>query len=186
MALKFSYGALTPDKINGAFGPNVALVGDPAIDSKTLFDGGYGAGRIATLTTSTLAADSGKNKPALIPLDGASGKRAFGAFVNGGGNYAESLGPSGSKKMSVARAKVAFDVINETGQLAAYVAAPTKAYAIGDPLYAGCAKTNTVGQWTSDAPVDGAGAAVANPEIVGLTLHVPTATEAYLGVATSF
>ena len=185
MALKFSYGALTPDKVNGAFGPNVALQGDPAIDQPAMRTAGYAAGRIATLTAANYAG-APAGSLALIPLDGASSKRAFGAFTNGGGNYAESIGVSGSKKMSVARVKVMFDVTNEVIDPAAYVVAPTTPYALGNPLYAGCTHNSTVGQWTADAPVDGAGAAVTNPEVCGICLHVPIVSMPFLGVATTF
>ncbi len=185
MALKFSYGALTPDKINGFFGPNLALTGDPAIDQPAMRAAGYAGGRIATIVAATFAGHAA-GLAALAPLDGATTKRAFGAFVNGGGNYAESLGVSGSRKMSVARCKVMFDVVNEIVDPPAYVAAPTTPYGVGNPLYCGCTRTTTVGQWTADAPLDGAGAAVADPEVVGVCLHAPTVTEPFLGVATTF
>lgn len=185
MALKFSYGSLTPDKINGFFGPNLALAGDPAIDQPAMRAAGFAGGRIATIVAATFAGHV-PGASALTPLDGGSTKKAFGAFVNGGGNYAESLGVSGSRKMSVARCKVMFDVVNEIVNPPAYVATPTTPYGAGNPLYCGCANKSTVGQWTADAPVDGAGAAITNPEVCGICLHAPTVTEPYLGVATTF
>lgn len=185
MALRFSYGALTPDKSVGAFGPNLALTGDPAIDQPKMREAGFSGGRIATIVAASYAG-APAGAVALAPLDGASGKKAFGAFLNGGGNYAESIGVSGSRKMSVARSRVMFDLVNEVIDPPCYVANPTTPYAVGGALYAGCAKTSTVGQWTADAPKDSAGDAVANPEVCGICLHIPTVAEPFLGVATSF
>ena len=36
---------VTPDKINGAFGPNIVLTGDPAIDQPAMRAAGYSAGQ---------------------------------------------------------------------------------------------------------------------------------------------
>jgi hypothetical protein len=107
-------------------------------------------------------------------------------MVNGGGNYAESIGVSGSRKLSVGRAFIMFDAINDVIDPPCYVATPTTAYALGNPLYCGSTHQGTLGQWTADIPQNSGGTPLTAPVVCGICLHVPSVAYPYLGVATSF
>lgn len=186
MSLKFSYGALTPDKINGFFGPNLFLSGDPAVDQPAMRTANFAGGRLACLVASSYAG-APAYEAALVPMDGGvAANRPFGVMVNGGGNYAESIGVSGSRKLSVARALVMFDAINDIIDPPCYVASPVAAYTLGAPLYSGSTFQSTLGQWTSDIPKDSGGTPLVAPVVCGIVLHVPSVAYPFLGVATTF
>jgi len=186
MSLKFGYGALTPDKIIGSFGPNLFLTGDPAIDQPAMRTAGFAAGRIAFLVPSNFAgADT--TQPALAPMDGGVlTSIPFGVMINGGGNYAESIGVSGSRKLSIGRVHIMFDAIIDTVDPANYVASPVAPYVLGAPLYCGSTYQSSVGMWSSDVPKQSGGTANPSPVVCGYCLHVPSVASPYLGVATTF
>ena len=186
MSLKFSYGALTPDKINGFFGPNLLLSGDPAIDQPAMRTANFAGGRIAVLVAASFSG-APVGLAALAPMDGGvAANRPFGVMINGGGNYAESIGVSGSRKLSVGRAFIMFDAVNDVIDPPCYVASPTAAYALGAPLYCGSTNQSTLGQWSSDIPKDGTSTPLTAPVVCGICLHVPSVAEPFLGVATTF
>ena len=171
MALKFRY----PGQQVGDTKPDVALTGDPAVDQVTLRAAGYAAGKIMTLINS-LTAGRG---PVITPCDGSDlTKLPFGTLINGCGNYAESISPSGSGKMPVVRAMPVFELSNDAIETDCFEASPTAAYAIGLPLYADGTASH-VGRWTTDLPV-------ANAKVCGIVSHVPTASEPWLGVTQLF
>jgi hypothetical protein len=148
--------------------PDVTLTGDPAKDQPAMVTAGYLGGRIMSLKTSGVAGRG----PVIVPCDG-SLALPFGTLLNGPGEYATSIGVSGSKKAPVVRAMPFFNVNADS-----YVAAPTTAYAVGNPLYAGTGAA--AGMWTSDKPATGEGA------VCGICTHIPTTAEPFLGVAQSF
>lgn len=171
MALKFRYQAQQV----GDTKPDVALTGDPAVDQVTIRAAGYAAGKIMTLINSATAGRG----PVIVPMDGSVlTNLPFGTLINGAGNYAESIGPSGSGKMPVCRAFPIFDLTNDPIETDCFEASPTLAYAIGLPLYADGTASH-VGRWTTDIPV-------ANAKVCGIVTHVPTASEPWLGVAQLF
>lgn len=146
--------------------PDVTLTGDPAKDQPALAAAGYLGGRIMALKASATAGRG----TVIVPCDGAT-QLPYGTLLNGPGEYATSIGPSGSKKAPVVRAFPVFKVDAE-----AFVAAPTTAYAEGHALYAGTGAD--AGKWTADKAT---GAVQA-----GICDHVPTVAEPWLGVSQSF
>lgn len=148
--------------------PDVTLKGDPALDQPSMIAAGYLGGRIMSIKTSGTAGRG----PVIVPCDGVAA-HPFGTLLNGPGEYATSIGVSGSKKAPVVRAMPFFTVNADS-----YVAAPTAAYAVGNPLYAGVGAD--AGKWTADKPASGVAAEC------GICTHVPTTAEPFLGVAQSF
>jgi hypothetical protein len=154
--------------------PDVNLTGDPAVDQVTLRAAGYAGGKIMTQINS-LTAGRG---PVIVPLDGSDAALPVGTLINGAGNYAESIGPSGSGLMPVVRALPVFDLKNDPIDPDCFEAAPTTPYTIGCPLFADGTAAH-VGRWTSDSPKAGA-------FVCGICDHVPTAAEPWLGVKQLF
>lgn len=163
MALKLTYygqndGTTTPYKDKS--GAVVTLTGDPGTDQATLTAAGFLGGILVKL----VALADGIN-PGISPAQ--PGDVPFGTLLNGPGEFAGAIGPSGSKKAPVVRAMWQGNVNSE-----AYVATPTAAYAVGQYLYVG-----TNGMYTSDKPATG------NQNPVGINTHVPSTDEPWLGVA---
>lgn len=160
---------------DGTTVPDVALTGDPAVDQPVLKAAAYFGGRIVALITSAV---SGRGV-VVTPCNGGT-QYPYGWLINGAGNYAESIGPSGSRKTPIVRALPKIKLTNE-GTTAAtglvYEASPTTAYAVGLPLYAGDGTSAPVGVVSTDKPGSGVAA------VVGIVTHIPTTAEPYLGVA---
>ncbi len=155
--------------------PDVILSRDPAIDQVTLRAAGYAGGKIMAVITS-LTAGRGM---VIVPCDGSVlANLPYGTLINGCGNYAESIGPSGSGKMPVVRAFPIFRLTNDPVEPDCFEASPTTAYTIGCPLYAD-GTAGHLGRWTSDIPVVGA-------HVCGICTHIPTAAEPFLGVTQTF
>lgn len=168
MGLKFRYQTQQV----GDTVPDVVLTGDPAVDQVTLRAAGYAAGKIMSLIQS---ATPGRGA-VIVPMDGlgANGQLAAGTLINGCGNYAESIGPSGSRKMPITRAMPVFELTNDPIESACFEAAPTTAYAIGLPLYCGDGTTAPKGTWTTDMAT--------GAKVLGIVAHVPTNSEPWLTV----
>ena len=168
MGLKFRYQSQQV----GDTVPDVVITGDPAIDQVVIRAAGYAAGKIMSLMQS---ATPGRGT-VIVPMDGlgASGNLAAGTLINGAGNYAESIGPSGSRKMPITRAMPIFELTNEPIGSVCFEAAPTIAYAPGLPLYCGDGTTADKGAWTTDQAVG----ALA----LGICAHAPTNAEPWLTV----
>ena len=168
MALKQRY----PGQQVGDTAPDVVITHDPAVDRAVLRAAHYAAGKIMTLINSATAGRGA----VIVPMNGAaaSGHLAYGTLINGCGNEAESIGPSGSGMMPVVRAMPIFDLTNDPIEEACFEATPTLAYAIGLPLYCGDGTVAPLGTWTTDK----ATGAVA----LGICHHVPTNAEPWLGV----
>jgi hypothetical protein len=169
--------------------PAVFLTGDPGTDQQTLKAGGYVGGVIvAILGASTNAAYpiQPPNQPAfgqignIAPCDtdatyygSGNAGTPFATLLNNGGEFAGAIGPSGSKKAPVVRAMWQGMVGNSDGNCYDTSAA----FTLGAYLYCGCATSANIGQYTSAARSHAASPAV------GICTHVPTTTEAWLGVA---
>jgi hypothetical protein len=147
--------------------PDVNLTGDPGTDQLTLTNAGYLGGKIMALKTSATA---GRGVVA-VPCDAAT-EIPYGALLNGPGEFAGSIGPSGSHKVPIVRALFQGLVDSQ-----AFVATPTAAYTIGGYLY--CGTGASAGLYTSDKPATGS----TGISPVGICTALPTGTYPLLGVA---
>jgi hypothetical protein len=185
MSLKLTYYGQN-DSVNAT--PAVALIGDPGTDQQTLTSGGYLGGVIVALT-STLVGYTGSaysgyaiqstNEPAfgaignIVPCDadGSAGNIPFATLLNGPGEFAGAIGPSGSRKAPVVRALWQGNVDSQ-----GYDASAT--FTVGQYVYCGGHTHSNTGLYTSSARAGSVGTAA-----VGICTHVFTASEPWLGVA---
>jgi len=161
MALKLIYYGQN----DGSTVPDVTLTGDPGTDQPVLTAAGYVGGKIVALKTSATAGRG----VVIVPCDNDS-QNPYATLLNGPGEFAGAIGPSGSKKAPVVRALWQGIVDNQ-----AYDTAAT--FVIGAYLYCGGTSHTNIGLYT-DSTHAGSGAVK-----VGICTHIPTATEAWLGVA---
>jgi hypothetical protein len=186
MSLKLTYYGQN-DSVNCS--PAVFLTGDPGTDQQTLTAAGYLGGVLVSLVgllPGTTYVGSGyagyalqsAYEPAMgsigniVPVDGDSaitGRLAFATLLNGPGEFAGAIGPSGSRKAPVVRALWQGNV-----DFQGYDAAAT--FVIGNYIYAGGHANTNSGLYTD------VGHAGASAQIVGICSHIPTATEPWLGV----
>ena len=154
---------------DGSTVPDVALVGDPGTDQLTLTNAGYLGGRIVALKNSATA---GRGL-VIVPCDASvAGEIPYGVLLNGPGEFAGAIGPSGSGKAPVVRALFQGYVDSQ-----AFVANPTAPYTLGGYLY--CGVGASAGLYTADKPV-GANAYTAP---VAICTQLPTGSTPQLGVA---
>lgn len=155
------------------FGPDVALTGDPSVDIAAVQAAGFNPGMLVKLGTSS-------NNPDGVALQLASdGEAIFGTIITDAGEFANTIGVSGSNRISVARG---LWVGNLYGS--GYVAVSgTNTYAVGAKVYCGQGTANK-GKYTSNTTnsQDGNTAALTGPA-VGIVTHTPTTTEPWLGIA---
>jgi hypothetical protein len=185
MSLKLTYYGQN-DSVNCT--PAVFLTGDPGTDQQTLTSAGYLGGVIVAIidSSATLAAPLAfqpSYEPAMgsigniVPCDtnagtyGASeGNIPFATLLNGPGEFAGAIGPSGSRKAPVVRAlwqgNVDFQGYDSNG-----------AFALGQYVYCGQNTSTNVGKYTSS------GFTKSGSPAVGICTHVPSASEPWLGVA---
>lgn len=159
------------------FGPDLALVGDPSIDNPALQAAGYVAGTLVVVKTSTNNPDG----VAIAPADSAAADTTapvFGAIITEPGEFANTIGPSASNRIAVARQQFVGNIYAGSNTTASYVASPTPAYAAGLPLYLGKSGSQ-LGMWTT---VQGSASTLGFTP-VGICTHAPTTTEPWLGVA---
>lgn len=184
MSLKLTYYGQN-DSVNCT--PAVFLTGDPGTDQQTLTSAGYLGGVLVALIDSnaTLTAPlafQSAYEPAfgsignIVPVDGtgtaygaSEGNIAFATLLNGPGEFAGAIGPSGSRKAPVVRALWQGNVDYQ-----GYDSAAT--FAIGQYVYAGGTTHTNIGKYTSAALSGSA------DQIVGICSHVPSASEPWLGV----
>jgi hypothetical protein len=109
------------------FGPDVALTGDPSVDIAAVQAAGFNPGMLVKLGTSS-------NNPDGVALQLASdGEAIFGTIITDAGEFANTIGVSGSNRISVARG---LWVGNLYGS--GYVAVSgTNTYAVGAKVYCG-------------------------------------------------
>lgn len=190
MSLKLSYYGQN-DSINCT--PAVFLTGDPGTDQQTLTAAGYLGGVIVAIidSSATLTAPLAfqpSYEPAMgsigniVPVDtdgtaygSTEGNKPFATLLNGPGEFAGAIGPSGSRKAPVVRAMWQGNV-----DFQGYDANAT--FALGQYVAAGCTTHTNVGKYTSVALTTGAAITATNPP-VGICTHVPSASEPWLGVA---
>lgn len=152
MALKLTYYGQNDSQ----WSPDAVLTGDPGTDQQTLTAAGYLGGIVVKLAT---PATNTTVEAVVIPTSGATTDVPFATLLNGPGEFAGAIGPSGSKKTPVVRAMWQGNVNSE--------AYDGSTFTIGTKLYAA-----TAGKYS----VTGAGP-------VGICTHVPSTSEPWLGVA---
>jgi hypothetical protein len=188
MSLKLTYYGQN-DSVNCT--PAVFLTGDPGTDQQTLTSAGYLGGVLVSIIDSAAVltaplAFQPSYEPAfgsignIVPVNdsttdiyGASeGRVPFATLLNGPGEFAGAIGPSGSRKAPVVRALWQGNV-----DFQGYDAGST--FLLGQYVYAGGTTTSTVGKYVAiGRRATGAAAAA-----VGICTHVPSASEPWLGVA---
>jgi len=186
MALKLTYYGQN-DSVNCT--PAVFLTGDPGTDQQTLTSAGYLGGVIVAIldSSATLTAPlafQSAYEPAfgsignIVPCDAqgtstygsTEGNVPFATLLNGPGEFAGAIGPSGSRKAPVVRALWQGNVDFQGYDSAA-------SFKLGQPLYCGGANHTNIGKYTTSS------LAGATTYVVGICTHVPTAAEPWLGVA---
>jgi hypothetical protein len=185
VSLKLTYYGQN-DSVNCT--PAVFLTGDPGTDQQTLTSAGYLGGVIVAIIDSaaTLTAPLAfqpSNEAAfgsignIVPVDASGttygsseGNIPFATLLNGPGEFAGAIGPSGSRKAPVVRALWQGNV-----DFQGYDNAAT--FAAGQYVYAGGSANTNVGKYTSNARKG------ASSPAVGICTHVPSASEPWLGVA---
>lgn len=148
---------------DGTTVPNVPLTGDPGTDQLTLNNAGFLGGRIMAVVGTY------SDGSALIAPCNAATMVPYGTLINGPGEFAGAIGPSGSKKAPIVRALWKGQVDTQ-----AYKLADQASFTIGGPVYCGAG---------ADAGlyVAAKGAGAAGP--VGTCTHVPVAGNQWLGIA---
>ena len=113
-----------------------------------------------------------------------AGTIPFGTLINGPGEFAGAIGPSGSKKVPIVRALWQGNVNSEAYD-ANIVSGGTRAISIGAYLYCGGHVAGSTGSAVgAGLYTSSAGASTAGLKIpVGICTHVPTTLEPWLGVA---
>lgn len=192
MSLKLTYYGQN-DSVNCT--PAVFLTGDPGTDQQTLTAAGYLGGVIVAIIDSaaTLTAPLAfqpSYEPAfgsignIVPCDTSAatygageGNTPFATLLNGPGEFAGAIGPSGSRKAPVVRALWQGNV-----DFQGYDAGAVGLFALGQYVYCGNAASTANGKYTVAARSSAvAGIGVKIP--VGICTHVPSASEPWLGVA---
>jgi hypothetical protein len=167
MALKLTYYGQNDSQ----WSPDQVLTGDPGTDQQTLTAAGYLGGKIVALITPL---NNTAVTAAIAPCDTDS-KVPFGTLINGPGEFAGAIGPSGSKKAPIVRALWQGNVNSES-----YDGNAT--FTLGGYVYCGHTTTHAnVGLYTSAARAGNSGGSAPIP--VGICTHVFTASEPWLGVA---
>jgi hypothetical protein len=164
MALKLQFYGQNDSQ----WSPDQILVGDPGTDQQTLTAAGYLGGKIMALGTPS---HNTAVTAAIFPCDNAT-QVPFGSLINGPGEFAGAIGPSGSKKAPIVRALWQGNVNSES-----YDSVNSPTFALGAYLYCGGTNHSNIGLYT-DVTNKGTLAT-----IVGICTHVPTAAEPWLGVA---
>jgi hypothetical protein len=188
MSLKLTYYGQN-DSVNCT--PAVVLTGDPGTDQQTLTAAGYLGGVIVALTALSTNASypiQPTYEPAMgsigniVPADNSSattygttnGNTPFAVLLNGPGEFAGAIGPSGSRKAPVVRALWQGNV-----DFQGYDSNVAVAFVVGHFVYCGGTGNTNIGKYTDLAHIGTGG--VATP--IGICTHIPTASEPWLGVA---
>lgn len=155
------------------FGPDVALTGDPSVDISAVQTAGFIPGALVKVASSS-------NNPDGVALALADGNNdtILGAIITEPGEFANTIGVSGSNRIAVARGLFIGNLYS-----GAFIAASgTNTYALGAKLY--CGNGGSAGKYTSNKTIsqDSNTAAITGPAI-GIVTHTPTTTEPWLGIA---
>jgi len=166
MALKLQYYGQNDSQ----WSPDALLTDDPGTDQQTLTAAGYLGGKIMALKTPAV---NTVVTVAIAPCDNDTAV-PFGTLINGPGEFAGAIGPSGSKKAPIVRALWQGNVNSE-----AYDASASggNAFVLGGYVYCGGTTNSNIGKYTSF------GLKGTLATVVGICTHVPTTAEPWLGVA---
>jgi len=145
--------------------PDVILTGDPGTDQPVLAAAGYLGGRVMALKVSAV---SGRGV-VIVPCDAAT-QVPFGFLLNGPGEFAGAIGPSGSKRAPIVRALPQFTVDSQ-----AFDANAT--FTEGTYIYCGGTNASNIGLLTDNAHKG------TNSPAIGISTHAWTASEPWVGVA---
>jgi len=156
---------------DGSTVPDVALTGDPGTDQAALTAAGYLGGRIVAIKASPVNVTNSKDGVAIVPCD-SSVNVPFATLLNGPGEFAGAIGPSGSRKAPVVRALWQGIVDSQ-----AFDGSSDGAYTLGSYLY--CGTSTKAGLYVAAA----VGTVGFESVPVGICTHVPTVAEPWLGVA---
>lgn len=167
MSLKLTYYGQN----DGSVVPDVALVGDPGVDQAALTAAGFLGGRIIALEATGTHVSNTKDGVAAVLCDSSTAV-PFATLINGPGEFAGAIGPSGSRKVPVVRALWQGIVDAE-----AFDGSSDGAYSVGAYLY--CGTGSKAGLYVATA----AGTAGFEGVPVGICTHVPSASEPWLGVS---
>ena len=169
MSLKLTYFGQN----DGSTVPDVVLTGDPGTDQATLTAAGFLGGVIVALRAPVSASNT---LVAITPCD-AHTMIPYATLLNGPGEFAGAIGPSGSQKAPVVRAMWQ-GIVDSQGY---DTTANNPTFVLGAYLYCGGsnASHNNTGKYTDST---NKGDVSGNPAI-GICTHVPTTAEPWLGVA---
>jgi hypothetical protein len=157
---------------DGNFGPDVNLIGEPGIDNTTLFNAGYFGGKVVALRTSATASRGN----VVFPCDASAGNVPYGFLLNGPGEFASAITPSGSKKIGVVRA---FPEILVDSQ--AYDTAST--FTVGFPVFVGGSVNGKTGLVVSTAATSATSGVTPHIAPIGTVTGLPTTSFPWLGIA---
>jgi len=164
MALKLQYYGQNDSQ----WSPDVTLTGDPGTDQQTLTSAGYLGGIVVAIKA---PATYTAVEAVIVPCDNDS-YIPFGTLINGPGEFAGAIGPSGSKKAPVVRALWQGNVNSE-----AYDAQSGVSWTLGGYVYVGGTGNSNIGKYTSSSKKGSLAT------VVGICTHVPSTSEPWLGVA---
>jgi hypothetical protein len=192
MSLKLTYYGQN-DSVNCT--PAIALSSDPGTDQQNLTNAGYLGGVIVALIAGSLANYAphaaytlqAANEPAfgsignIVPCDRAYGSTGssggnvpFATLLNGPGEFAGAIGPSGSRKAPVVRALWQGNVDNQG------CVTNDGGYVVGQYLYCGSSELASTGKYVSST---GGYKDPSDTIPVGICTHVYSTTEPWLSVA---
>ena len=165
---------------DGTTVPDAVLTGDPGTDQTTLTNAGFLGGRLMAIEAVAVNQPEVAGAPVIVPFDGDSTQPPYGALLNGPGEFAGAIGPSGSRKAPIVRALWRGSLSSES------YATSDAGFTMGQYVYGGGAGHSTVGLYTSKTGGLGGsvwGGAGTAPLPVGICTHVPSTQEPWLSVA---
>jgi hypothetical protein len=156
---------------DGTTVPDVVLTGDPGTDQTTLTNAGFLGGRLMMIEAVAVNQPQVAGAPVIVPYNGdQSLQPPYGALLNGPGEFAGAIGPSGSRKAPIVRALWRGSLSSES-----YDTTDT-GFTMGQYVYGGGTVHSNVGLYA----VTNKGA---DSPAVGICTHVPSTQEPWLSVA---
>jgi hypothetical protein len=156
---------------DGTTVPDVVLTGDPGTDQATLTAAGYLGGRLMEIEAVAVNQPQVAGSPVIVPYNGdQSLQPPYGALLNGPGEFAGAIGPSGSRKAPVVRALWRGSLSSESYDTT------DAGFTMGQYVYGGGTVHSNVGMYAATNKG-------ANSPAVGICTHVPSVAEPWLSVA---
>lgn len=167
MALKLDYYGQN----DGTTVPDVVLTGDPGTDQAVLTAAGFLGGRLMAVIATAVNQPQVAGSPVIVPCNADSTQPPYGALINGPGEFSGAIGPSGSRKASTVRGLW-------RGSLSAEAYDSGSTFVQGQNVFCGGAGNSIVGLYCSSARKG-----TTQTAAVGICIHVPSASEPWLSVA---